>query len=61
MTDTEPANRTTASTPNPSADRVPTPGGYSSLLNPFVYFHSLLDLGDCDGQRRAARPSSKRT
>ena len=25
----------------------PAPGGYSSVLNPFVYFHSLLDLGDC--------------
>ena len=24
------------------------PGGYSGLLNPFIYFHSLLDLGDCD-------------
>jgi phosphoesterase family protein len=22
-------------------------GGYSARLNPFVYFHSLLDLGDC--------------
>jgi len=24
-----------------------TPGAYSSTANPFVYFHSLLDLGDC--------------
>ena len=23
------------------------PGGYAAKLNPFVYFHSLLDLGDC--------------
>jgi hypothetical protein len=23
------------------------PGGYSATQNPFVYFHSLLDLGDC--------------
>ena len=22
-------------------------GGYAARLNPFVYFHSLLDLGDC--------------
>ncbi len=34
--------------PEPEAADVPTAGGYSSLLNPFVYFHSLLDLGDCD-------------
>jgi hypothetical protein len=24
-----------------------TPGGYAASQNPFVYFHSLLDLGDC--------------
>lgn len=24
-----------------------TPGGYEAGQNPFVYFHSLLDLGDC--------------
>lgn len=24
-----------------------TPGGYAATQNPFVYFHSLLDLGDC--------------
>jgi hypothetical protein len=23
------------------------PGGYAASQNPFVYFHSLLDLGDC--------------
>jgi hypothetical protein len=34
--------------PEPEAADAPTAGGYSSLLNPFVYFHSLLDLGDCD-------------
>jgi phosphatidylinositol-3-phosphatase len=25
----------------------PAPGGYATRNNPFVYFHSLLDLGDC--------------
>jgi hypothetical protein len=25
----------------------PVQGGYAARLNPFVYFHSLLDLGDC--------------
>jgi hypothetical protein len=25
----------------------PVPGGYSASQNPFAYFHSLLDLGDC--------------
>jgi hypothetical protein len=25
----------------------PAEGGYSATRNPFVYFHSLLDLGDC--------------
>jgi hypothetical protein len=34
--------------PEPEAADAPTPAGYSSLLNPFVFFHSLLDLGDCD-------------
>jgi phosphatidylinositol-3-phosphatase len=34
--------------PEPEAADVPTPDGYSSLLNPFVFFHSLLDLGACD-------------
>ncbi|HEV7562714.1 MAG TPA: alkaline phosphatase family protein [Solirubrobacterales bacterium] len=33
--------------PEPEAAEVPVPGGYSDKLNPFVYFHSLLDLGDC--------------
>lgn len=34
--------------PEPEAADVPTAEGYSSLLNPFVFFHSLLDLGACD-------------
>jgi hypothetical protein len=25
----------------------PVPGGYTASQNPFAYFHSLLDLGDC--------------
>ena len=33
--------------PEPNAPDVPTTGGYAAKLNPFVYFHSLLDLGDC--------------
>lgn len=33
--------------PEPGATEAPAPGGYSSTSNPFVYFHSLLDLGDC--------------
>jgi hypothetical protein len=33
--------------PEPGATEAPSAGGYSPLLNPFVYFHSLLDLGDC--------------
>lgn len=33
--------------PEPEATEPPAPGGYSPVLNPFVYFHSLLDLGDC--------------
>lgn len=33
--------------PESGAAEVPVQGGYSSRLNPFVYFHSLLDLGDC--------------
>lgn len=32
--------------PQPGAP-AETAGGYSARLNPFVYFHSLLDLGDC--------------
>lgn len=35
--------------PAPGAVEAAVPGGYSPRLNPFVYFHSLLDLGDCAG------------
>ncbi len=46
MADTEgkPAN---CVHPEPGATEAPVPGGYSSDLNPFVFFHSLLDLGAC--------------
>jgi hypothetical protein len=33
--------------PQPGASAAPPLGGYAPQLNPFVYFHSLLDLGDC--------------
>jgi hypothetical protein len=33
--------------PEPNAPDTPATGGYAAKLNPFVYFHSLLDLGDC--------------
>lgn len=33
--------------PEPDTAEVPVQGGYSARLNPFAYFHSLLDLGDC--------------
>jgi hypothetical protein len=33
--------------PQPDEPDEPAPGGYAARLNPFVYFHSLLDLGDC--------------
>jgi len=33
--------------PEPNAPDAPATGGYAAKLNPFVYFHSLLDLGDC--------------
>ena len=33
--------------PEPNAADTPATGGYAARLNPFVYFHSLLDLGDC--------------
>ena len=33
--------------PEPDATEAPAPGGYSATWNPFVYFHSLPDLGDC--------------
>jgi hypothetical protein len=33
--------------PEPEATEALAPGGYTATSNPFVYFHSLLDLGDC--------------
>jgi len=33
--------------PEPDTAANPATGGYSVTLNPFPYFHSLLDLGDC--------------
>jgi hypothetical protein len=33
--------------PEPGATEAAVPGGYSPVLNPFVYFHTLLDLGEC--------------
>jgi phosphatidylinositol-3-phosphatase len=33
--------------PEPGATETPAPGGYSPILNPFIYFHTLLDLGEC--------------
>lgn len=33
--------------PQPDAPPSEVTGGYSVTLNPFPYFHSLLDLGDC--------------
>jgi hypothetical protein len=33
--------------PEPDATETTAPGAYSATANPFVYFHSLLDLGDC--------------
>ena len=41
------------------ARRAGQPGGYAASQNPFVYFHSLLDLGDCSDQRRPARPAEQ--
>ncbi|HVD40619.1 MAG TPA: alkaline phosphatase family protein [Solirubrobacterales bacterium] len=34
--------------PDPAAPGAETAGGYSPSLNPFVFFHTLLDLGDCN-------------
>jgi hypothetical protein len=34
--------------PEPGAADTPSASGYAAKLNPFVFFHSLLDLGDCD-------------
>ncbi|HEY8083685.1 MAG TPA: alkaline phosphatase family protein [Solirubrobacterales bacterium] len=33
--------------PQPNAPDEPPAGGYAARNNPFVYFHSLLDVGDC--------------
>jgi hypothetical protein len=33
--------------PDPGEPSTAAPGGYAASQNPFVYFHSLLDLGDC--------------
>ncbi|HET8862151.1 MAG TPA: alkaline phosphatase family protein, partial [Solirubrobacterales bacterium] len=33
--------------PDPAGAEEPPLGGYATRNNPFVYFHSLLDLGDC--------------
>jgi phosphatidylinositol-3-phosphatase len=33
--------------PGTDESETATPGGYAAKQNPFVYFHSLLDLGDC--------------
>jgi hypothetical protein len=33
--------------PEAEAADQPLPGAYAASRNPFVYFHSLLDLGDC--------------
>jgi phosphatidylinositol-3-phosphatase len=33
--------------PGTGESEAATPGGYAARQNPFVYFHSLLDLGDC--------------
>jgi hypothetical protein len=33
--------------PGPEEVETVAPGGYSARQNPFVFFHSLLDLGDC--------------
>lgn len=47
MVDPETGKSDTCVHPESGGAEVPVPGGYSARLNPFVYFHSLLDLGDC--------------
>jgi phosphatidylinositol-3-phosphatase len=53
--------------PNSGAVDALGTGGYATSANPFVYFHSLLDLGDCQsddlpyGRLTAALASSART
>ena len=34
--------------------RCPAPGLYATRHNPFIYFHSLLDLGRCERRRRTS-------
>ena len=46
MTDTE-GNADTCVQADPAAPEAVTADGYAPRLNPFVFFHSLLDLGDC--------------
>jgi phosphatidylinositol-3-phosphatase len=45
----DPATGSPANCVHPGPEEVETtvPGGYAARQNPFVYFHSLLDLGDC--------------
>ncbi len=45
----DPTTGSPANCVHPGPDEVETivPGGYAARQNPFVYFHSLLDLGDC--------------
>jgi hypothetical protein len=47
MVDPETGEPDTCVHPEPGATDAPALGGYAARLNPFVYFHSLLDLGDC--------------
>jgi hypothetical protein len=45
----DPATGASANCVHPGPEEIETvlPGGYAARQNPFVYFHSLLDLGDC--------------
>jgi hypothetical protein len=47
MTDPATAKPGNCVYPGPEEPYPPAEGGYSATRNPFVYFHSLLDLGDC--------------
>jgi hypothetical protein len=46
---TDPATAAPGNCVYPAAEEPypPAEGGYTATRNPFVYFHSLLDLGDC--------------
>jgi phosphatidylinositol-3-phosphatase len=46
MVDTE-GQPDTCVQPEPNGPDEPAVGAYAARANPFVYFHSLLDLGDC--------------